>query len=185
MISKKTLACTGLLTGTLLFNSPTNAIAPYEYKPVENERFSPVLLKIRKIDPIYDNFVKKVHLKPKLTQIRIKSKVLVKKTHHIAISGKKNAQIAKKYALSRLGPTQFSCLDKLFTRESHWRWNARNSSSGAYGIPQALPGSKMAKAGSDWRTNPITQVKWGLMYINSRYGSACGAWSHSQRTGWY
>ena len=62
---------------------------------------------------------------------------------------------------------------------------ARNRSSGAYGIPQALPGSKMATIAADWETNPITQIKWGLNYIAERYGTPCGAWGHSQSFGWY
>jgi phage-related protein len=81
--------------------------------------------------------------------------------------------------------SQFSPLLSLWNRESGWRWNARNPSSGAYGIPQSLPGSKMASAGSDWRTNGDTQVIWGLGYIKGRYGSPAGAWAHSQQTGWY
>lgn len=81
--------------------------------------------------------------------------------------------------------SQFPCLDRLWTRESGWRTTAKNPSSGAYGIPQSLPGSKMASAGKDWKTNPTTQIKWGLSYIKSRYGSPCGAWAHSQATGWY
>jgi hypothetical protein len=92
---------------------------------------------------------------------------------------------AKSYARNRIGSTQFACLDKLFTRESGWRTHAYNKSSGAYGIPQALPGSKMAVIASDWRDNPLTQVKWGLLYISNRYGTACRAWAHSQETGWY
>ena len=95
------------------------------------------------------------------------------------------SRLAKRYADSRLNATQFGCLLKLWNRESGWRWNALNRSSGAYGIPQALPGTKMAKAGSDWRTNPITQVKWGLGYISGRYGTACAALRHSNQTGWY
>jgi uncharacterized protein YabE (DUF348 family) len=83
------------------------------------------------------------------------------------------------------GDDQFSCLDSLWTKESGWRWNAENPSSGAYGIPQSLPGSKMATAGSDWRTNPATQIRWGLGYIAGRYGTPCGAWSHSMSVGWY
>jgi hypothetical protein len=81
--------------------------------------------------------------------------------------------------------SQFPCLDKLWTKESHWNYKAENTSSGAYGIPQALPGSKMASEGSDWKTNPATQIKWGLGYIKGRYGTPCSAWSHSQDTGWY
>ena len=80
---------------------------------------------------------------------------------------------------------QFSCLDSLWQRESRWSPQASNPSSGAFGIPQALPGSKMAAAGADWRTNPITQIRWGLNYIASTYGTPCSAWAHSQATGWY
>ncbi|MFT4009474.1 MAG: lytic transglycosylase domain-containing protein [Nocardioidaceae bacterium] len=81
--------------------------------------------------------------------------------------------------------SQFGCLDSLWDRESHWNPLAANRSSGAYGIPQALPGSKMGSAGSDWRTNPATQIRWGLGYIQARYGTPCGAWGHSQSHGWY
>lgn len=80
---------------------------------------------------------------------------------------------------------QFSPLERLWTRESGWRWNALNRASGAYGIPQSLPASKMRSAGSDWHDNAGTQIKWGLGYIRDRYGSPAGAWAHSQRTGWY
>lgn len=83
------------------------------------------------------------------------------------------------------GMDQFSCLDALWQRESGWNHLAANPSSGAYGIPQALPGSKMASAGADWQTNPATQIAWGLGYIAGRYGSPCGAWGHSQSVGWY
>jgi len=83
------------------------------------------------------------------------------------------------------GDDQLGCLVNLWDRESHWNVYAQNKNSGAYGIPQALPGSKMASAGSDWRTNPATQIKWGLGYIKSRYGSPCSAWSHFQKSGWY
>jgi hypothetical protein len=83
------------------------------------------------------------------------------------------------------GASQFGCLDALWRKESGWNLHAENPSSGAYGIPQALPGSKMASAGSDWRNNPITQISWGLGYIRSSYGSPCGAWAHSESSGWY
>jgi hypothetical protein len=79
---------------------------------------------------------------------------------------------------------QFGCLDSLFSRESGWRTTASNP-SGAYGIPQALPGSKMSSEGPDWRYNPETQIRWGLDYIQARYGSPCGAWGHSRSHGWY
>jgi hypothetical protein len=80
--------------------------------------------------------------------------------------------------------TQWTCLLKLWNQESGWRYDAYNP-SGAYGIPQSLPGSKMASAGSDWRTNPATQIKWGLGYISQIYGTPCGAWSHEVADNWY
>ena len=84
-----------------------------------------------------------------------------------------------------MGTDQFNCLVGLWNRESGWNVYAMNSSSGAYGIPQALPGSKMATAGADWATNPATQVAWGLSYIEGRYATPCGAWAHSENNGWY
>ncbi|MFD7311160.1 ubiquitin-like domain-containing protein [Promicromonospora sp. NPDC059942] len=83
------------------------------------------------------------------------------------------------------GADEFSCLDQLWQKESGWRWNADNPSSQAYGIAQANPGSKMATVGSDWLTNPATQIEWGLGYISGRYGTPCGAWAHSVEIGWY
>jgi hypothetical protein len=80
--------------------------------------------------------------------------------------------------------SQFSCLDAIWTRESNWRYNAENA-SGAFGIPQALPGSKMATAGSDWQTNPATQIRWGLGYIKARYGTPCSAWAFWQGHSYY
>ncbi|MFZ3451773.1 coiled-coil domain-containing protein [Arthrobacter sp. 7Tela_A1] len=81
--------------------------------------------------------------------------------------------------------SQFRCLVDLWNRESNWRTSAHNPYSGAYGIPQSLPGDKMAALGSDWRTNYRTQINWGLMYISQRYGSPCAAWDHSERVNWY
>ena len=83
------------------------------------------------------------------------------------------------------GSDQFSCLDSLWTRESGWNVQSSNASSGAYGIPQALPGAKMASIADDWQTNAATQIRWGLGYIADRYGTPCGAWAHSQSAGWY
>jgi resuscitation-promoting factor RpfB len=95
-------------------------------------------------------------------------------------------QIAKQLVTARgWDGTQFGCLVKLWDRESHWNVHAGNPVTGAYGIPQALPGSKMATAGPDWENNATTQIKWGLSYIASRYGTPCGAWAHSEATGWY
>jgi len=109
-----------------------------------------------------------------------------------AVTGKQDLSDADpqeiaKALLAEFGwsPDQFGCLDSLYTRESNWNVHADNPSSTAYGIPQALPGSKMASAGSDWATNPVTQIRWGLGYIRDRYGSPCGAWAHSESSGFY
>ncbi len=81
--------------------------------------------------------------------------------------------------------SQFSCLDPLWERESNWNPYADNPISGAYGIPQALPGAKMATAGADWASDATTQIRWGLGYIKATYGSPCGAWDHEEGYGWY
>lgn len=80
---------------------------------------------------------------------------------------------------------EWLCLDNLWSRESGWRHTAHNTSSGAYGIPQALPGDKMATFGADWRTNPAVQIEWGLSYVSGRYATPCGAWSHFLNKNWY
>ncbi len=104
----------------------------------------------------------------------------------VAVAPGSAQEIGKQLAAARgWGDDQFACLLPLWSHESGWRVDAANSSSGAYGIPQALPGSKMASAGADWRTNPATQITWGLNYIAGRYSTPCGAWASFQAKGWY
>jgi hypothetical protein len=95
--------------------------------------------------------------------------------------------VAREIAQSKYGwgSFQFACLNKLWTKESNWRYKARNKSSGAHGIPQALPATKMESVGTDWRTNPVTQIKWGLRYIEVRYETPCKAFKKFQRSNWY
>ncbi|TMR14900.1 lytic transglycosylase domain-containing protein [Nonomuraea turkmeniaca] len=98
----------------------------------------------------------------------------------------KNKKIALDHVVQRSwNLREFRCLDNLWTRESGWNHRAQNSSSGAYGIPQALPAGKMSSAGRDWKSNPETQIRWGLAYIKGRYGRPCGAWGHFQSRNWY
>jgi len=94
---------------------------------------------------------------------------------------------AKSYMLSKYKweTKQYQCLVTLWSRESGWRTNAHNKSSGAHGIPQSMPGKKMATAGPDWKSNPHTQIKWGLKYIKGRYKTPCGALVHSNNHNWY
>jgi hypothetical protein len=84
-----------------------------------------------------------------------------------------------------LASSEFSCVDNIWSQESGWNVHADNPNSSAYGIPQALPGSKMSSAGPDWQNSAETQIRWGLGYIRDRYGSACAAWSYKQAHGWY
>lgn len=100
-------------------------------------------------------------------------------------SGTNRAQGLAMMLASGWGPGQWDSLNRLWTRESHWQTNARNPSSGAYGIPQSLPASKMRSAGADYLTNPRTQIRWGLDYIKGRYGSPAAAWLHEIRNNWY
>ena len=95
--------------------------------------------------------------------------------------------VAQIQAMARqmVGSGQFQCFSNIVDHESSWNYRAVNASSGAYGLFQALPGSKMASAGADWQTNPATQIKWGLNYMNERYGSPCDAWSFWQANHWY
>ncbi|MEV7418570.1 transglycosylase SLT domain-containing protein [Streptomyces sp. NPDC089919] len=91
----------------------------------------------------------------------------------------------KAMARQIVGAGQFQCFSNIVNHESTWNYRAVNASSGAYGLVQALPGSKMSSAGADWRTNPATQIKWGLNYMNVRYGSPCDAWSFWQANHYY
>ena len=96
-------------------------------------------------------------------------------------------EIARQIMVNKFswGEDQFTCYDDIIMRESRWIVTADNPNSSAYGIPQALPGKKMASFGADWRTNPATQIRWGLDYVHDRYGTPCQAWSFKRGHGWY
>ena len=98
-----------------------------------------------------------------------------------------NKSYAQAHMLQTYGwdESEFACLEILWQRESGWNHTSRNKRSGAHGIPQALPGDKMRSAGADWKTNPETQINWGLGYIQNRYGTPCGAYQHFQKKHWY
>jgi len=96
-------------------------------------------------------------------------------------------KVAKAIAFSEYawGDDQYSCLNRLWTKESHWNYKARNKRSGAHGIPQALPANRMDVISTDWRTNPVTQIRWGLRYIEARYDTPCKAWAKFKRSRYY
>ncbi|MFI6517142.1 transglycosylase SLT domain-containing protein [Spirillospora sp. NPDC050679] len=115
--------------------------------------------------------------KPKLTEIRARE----------LDRGSRNKLIAKEM-MARLqwrSGRQFRCLERLWAQESGWNERAHNGATGAHGIPQAMPGAKMGSAGPNWRSDPRTQIRWGLRYIKYRHGTPCGAWGHFRATGWY
>jgi hypothetical protein len=121
-----------------------------------------------------------------VTQVVLKGTKPLPNPSIVAVAPGSAQEIGKQLAAARgWGDDQFACLLQLWNEESGWRVNAQNVNSGAYGIPQALPGSKMGSVGADWQTNPATQITWGLNYIAGRYGTPCGAYNHKASSGWY
>jgi hypothetical protein len=116
---------------------------------------------------------------------RTRAKPRSAKTRRAGTTDRSKAYAFRLVARKTWPGQQFRCLDSLWTRESNWNHRAYNRGSGAYGIPQALPGWKMSLVAMDWRLNPHTQIKWGLNYIKGRYGSPCGAWGHFRSHNWY
>jgi len=96
-------------------------------------------------------------------------------------------KVARSILMDEYGFTEkeYKCLNQLWTQESNWNYKSRNKKSGAHGIPQALPASKMNVVSTDWRTNPVTQIRWGLRYISIRYETPCKAWAKHKRSNWY
>jgi len=126
-----------------------------------------------------------VTVEPVTQVVRVGTQELVSGVN-VTVTPGSAQEVGKQLAAERgWGDDQFACLVQLWDRESGWRTDAENRSSGAYGIPQALPGSKMASITADWRTNPATQITWGLNYVAGRYSTPCGAWSAFQSKGWY
>lgn len=202
-----------ILSGVLLANKQidktqleaiTNTNVVEQYKIIPKE-----IIQLRVAENIQKQVVaKKKITKKKTTKKKTTKKVVKKATKKTTKKSKKKSVKVKKttkkvymnakgskaeiqnYAYSLVKSYGWSdydweCLVKLWNRESSWNPNAVNKSSGACGIPQSLPCSKMKSFGSDYRTNYKTQVKWGLNYIKNRYGTPSEAWGHSQRTGWY
>jgi len=115
----------------------------------------------------------------------VSSRSAARDASDFAVKGSYSTAEVQAMARQMVPGDQFQCFSNIVNNESTWDYTAENPSSGAYGLVQSLPGSKMASAGADWRTNPATQIKWGLGYMNERYGSPCGAWSFWQANQWY
>lgn len=183
---------------SLLLTTTAAGYEPHKVEPLPPGAFTRVEAPERKVSPV--NITPNLHRypfeivpvpsptptpKPKVSPKPKPKKELSSQRVSGTISVRAGALKAKIYAARRMSKTQFDCLNALWRSESGWRWNALNRYSGAYGIPQAHPGSKMSTAGRDWRTNPITQVKWGLRYISGRYDTPCKAWRFKKVHGWY
>ncbi|MEU0765012.1 transglycosylase SLT domain-containing protein [Streptomyces microflavus] len=113
------------------------------------------------------------------------SRSSVRDASSFSAQGSYSVADVKAMARQMVPADQFQCFSNIVNHESTWNYRASNPSSGAYGLMQALPGHKMSSAGADWQTNPATQIKWGLSYMDGRYGSPCGAWSFWQANNWY
>ncbi|MBK3585858.1 transglycosylase SLT domain-containing protein [Streptomyces microflavus] len=113
------------------------------------------------------------------------SRSSVRDASSFSAQGSYSVADVKAMARQMVPADQFQCFSNIVNHESTWNYRATNPSSGAYGLMQALPGHKMSSAGADWQTNPATQIKWGLSYMDGRYGSPCGAWSFWQANNWY
>lgn len=181
----------GILLG-LAIAWPANSAQPIVALPQPSFQFypvvplnspEPVLAPVDLASPSLTHFSPEPS--PELIVHRLAKPVINAVQETVATTNSDTVANARLYARSRLGAYQFSCLDALWSYESHWNPQAQNKMSEAYGIPQALPGSKMNTAGSNWLTSPLTQVKWGLGYISGRFGSACNALAHWNATGWY
>ncbi|WP_344864123.1 lytic transglycosylase domain-containing protein [Planomonospora alba] len=131
-------------------------------------------------DPTVEGTAERVYLATWSTGARPRPKSLAR-----TAKGRNRAIAFRLVSRRAWSHDQFRCLDSLWTRESNWNHRAHNRHTGAYGIPQALPGSKMSDSGRDWRSSPVTQIRWGLRYIKQRYGSPCGAWGHFRSANWY
>lgn len=188
-----------MLSGVMLVNSQDMSKEKFEViteTQVVVQGRIPVVAKkvttsVKKATPTKKKTTKKKVVKKKVTKKKAKKKVVKKaKKKSVRMNVKYNKNDVFNYAYSMVKSYGWSdydweCLVKLWNRESGWNPNAINKKSGACGIPQSLPCSKMAVEGTDYRTNYRTQIRWGLKYIAWRYSSPSGAWSHSQRTGWY
>ncbi|GAA0579720.1 transglycosylase SLT domain-containing protein [Streptomyces crystallinus] len=118
-------------------------------------------------------------------QEQIASRSATRDPASFPVQGSYTVEQVKAIARQIVPADQFQCFSNIVNHESTWNYQAVNAGSGAYGLVQALPGSKMSSAGADWRSNPATQIKWGLNYMNDRYHSPCGAWSFWQANSWY
>jgi len=184
---KYTVAKQGVPFGSIRQNDPNRAVGDNAVVTAGRDGLKQVTYQLRFVD---GKLVSRIVYDDRVIQGAVSQRIAVGTQQAApASSGPVASGTAQQIAASMVsargwGNDQFSCLVSLWNKESGWRTNAANP-SGAYGIPQALPGSKMASAGSDWQTSASTQISWGLGYIAGVYGTPCSAWAHSQATNWY
>ena len=138
-------------------------------------------------DAVYGGFSLKASSKKSLFSSELALVSTMSKQVEMARTPWGAKKVAKAILIDEYGyaEKEFSCLNRLWTKESHWNYKAHNYRSGAHGIPQALPAIKMEVIASDWRTNPVTQIRWGLRYIDIRYDTPCKAWAKFKRSRYY
>jgi outer membrane biosynthesis protein TonB len=182
---------TAPVTAKLNFEKPqVKSIAKPQPKPApkveESQKADPVVAIDPNVAKVEESSVKQVSTVTPDSPTPPTAAKATAPAPQVAVSpGSAQAEAANQMKAYGWGADQLACLIPLWQKESGWNSTAANPSSGAYGIPQSLPGNKMASAGDDWQTNPATQIKWGLGYIAERYKTPCGAWNHSIAVGWY
>lgn len=182
------LARTALITGSMVLVAGTSVamgIQAFEDPEIQEVYLpSPKVTETHEVPVPGPTVTKKVTItktvRPEIPKEVTRSNERKKKTYSPAVPSGSARDIAR-----QIFGSQYSCAASLIQKESGWNVGATNPSSGAYGLPQSLPGSKMASAGADWRTNPATQLRWMKSYVDSRYGGICNAWQHSKNHNWY
>jgi uncharacterized protein YabE (DUF348 family) len=189
VVYKYSVVRQGVPFGSIRQNDPNSAVGTNSVVSAGSNGVRQVTYQLRFVDGklvgrvVYDNRVIRSTVN-RVTKVGTKAAPVAAPASAPVASGTAQQIAAGMVSARGWGSDQFSCLVSLWNKESGWRTDAANP-SGAYGIPQALPGSKMASAGGDWQTSASTQISWGLGYIASVYGTPCSAWAHSQATNWY
>ncbi len=194
VVAGVSIAALGAMSAEPWKSPPAGRLAALKYRPMETSMAPGVATAFAEHEARAGSEVSRSATRPPSAAMQRMTKSQALSTRRQTLRSAVTKTVAppdpRTIAMSMLGnygwtSDQFSCLDDLWTSESNWNPYSQNVSSGAYGIPQALPAQKMASAGSDWRTNPATQIRWGLQYIRSSYGSPCAAWYFKAANSWY
>ncbi len=180
------LVFAAVVTASIAASQPIRADAPSPPQDYRDTVFVPVVVTLRPAPPLIVDPQPRAPDPTLAPRPQPTAPIIVAPVATPRASSNPTVAQAQAWALATLGPTQYACLANIVKHEDGTWSPTRTAPDGAYGIPQALPGTKMAIAGSDWRTDRITQLRWMIFdYIPGRYGTPCGAWSFWQANGWY